>query len=64
MLLKLSSLPVMLKCGLRMRWECQERFPRHARTVMHARIANERFPFDSMALPARSHAPPTIIRIW
>ena len=47
-----------------MRRECLERFPRHARAVMHARIANERIPFDSVALTARLHASPTILRIW
>ena len=47
-----------------MRQECLERFPRKARAVMHTRIANERIPFDSVALTARSHAPPTILRIW
>ena len=38
----MGLLPDKYNCGLRMRQECQERFifPRDARAVMHAGIAN------------------------
>ena len=60
--------------------ECRERFPRHggltiptcivrdARAVMHAGIANWRFPMKSVAgktFPAfPAHAQPAILHIW
>ena len=78
----MGLLPDTWNCGLRMRRECRERFPRHrglairrasrhvrdACAVMHAGIANQQFPFKSVAgktFPAfLAHAQPAILCVW
>ena len=74
----MGLLPDTQNRGLRMRRKCRERFPRHrglaiptcikARAVMHAGIANQRFPLKSVAgkmFPASpAHVQTAILRIW
>ena len=75
----MGLLPDTQNCGLRMRRECRERFPRHhgltipacntARAVMVlAWIANPRFHLKAVAgktFPVfPAHVQPAILRIW
>ena len=57
----MGLLPDTQYCGLRMRRECRERFPRHP-DLMHVGIANPR---RRETFPAfQVHAQPLMLRIW